>query len=523
MEDITSGKAKIFGAKGIRDSGIVSPPSLKARTDSAMVAIEVPPDIAAALGYMGDVPHITLAYLGKLDGRFDRKAAMDAVSHVTSQSTSFTVRLTGEVEQFGPDEDKVSAAVVALSPELKRVRDDLKAVLMRYGQTADATWNEFRPHVTLGAGGAGENKELALTWHVPELVLFLGNEKRHWMFRDTWSERLPIADQKLEVPGEVKTTRDYATGKSDTFELYAHQLPAQYRKEFSDLVRARLDKEPSEATDEELLRVYRDWMETLVVGGFDYFKGTSGGAYPPLVRSVTKSAAGNWQIVGGTFGDEEFAALQAEGALGLARWAWANGYAVVPKAFYKQEQAMDKTEFLEMMKAMQESQAAVLKSMAEIMKSTPQPSPVMFNVQLPDKVSLQDAPVDMGPVAEAIKGLGEVMKPQPLDMTPVAQAIEKAMAVPPASPPQEIVVKSPGVVVQNAAPDMQPVADAIKDLGETLAAQKPPVVEVSNEVMVPSVPVELKVTLEQPEAEIEIVKDMQGRPTKLVRKSKKSR
>ena len=240
------------------------------------------------------------------------------------------------------------------------------------------------------------------------------------------------------------------------------------------------------------------------------------------MRSVVKSKVG-WQFDGAPSMLRAYLSGGSPDVKGAVEWLWKSSYQVVPRSPIGDED-VDKTEFLEIMKAMQEQNAAMLKGFAEaigaVAKSqSPGGPPVLFNVQLPDKVDLtgssfqihQDPspPVDMTPVAKAIEGLGEAVKPQPVDLKPLVEMVEKAISVRQEPP-----------VVNAYAPDMRPVADAIRDVGKlvkpgptnvnvTMPQQAPPTV--INKVSAP--PAQVTVVQEKTakrKSKMTVIKDRDG-------------
>lgn len=175
-EDVKAKRAKLFGARGLKSTNVV-----KSHPDSAMIALEIPEDIATLLS-VTETPHITIAYLGKRP--IDVVAVEAALSEVGQSTLPFVTRLTGAVEQMGPPDSHVSAAIVYVSDDLKRLHDDVIAALRTYGQTGDATWGEFKPHVTVGQEDVGDSHALAAqTWFATGLSLYVGDTKKFFPFR----------------------------------------------------------------------------------------------------------------------------------------------------------------------------------------------------------------------------------------------------------------------------------------------------------------------------------------------------
>lgn len=196
--------------------------------------------------------------------------------------------------------------------------------------------------------------------------------------------------------------------KSSAFEEFSQIVPGHYRKEFADFVRNRTSQEPGNVDDRfELELLYKDFMETLLVGGFDYWHGALGDDYPPLVRSVVKSAYG-WQL-----GNDSPAMLRAyfsaqPDILGAATWLKTKGYFVAPLGQGKQflssvatttkDDEMKNEDVLALIKSITDSQsamfAAIVKSqmpptqmVAAASVASPGGSPT-FNIHLPESVRL---------------------------------------------------------------------------------------------------------------------------------------
>lgn len=98
------------------------------------------------------------------------------------------------------------------------------------------------------------------------------------------SDQLPLDDIKS---GKAKIFGAKGIKKSTAFDAYTENVPGTYRKEFADFVRERTNGGDPEAVDEiNAERYWKDFMRTLLVGGFEYDQ-----TYvdDPLVRSVVKS------------------------------------------------------------------------------------------------------------------------------------------------------------------------------------------------------------------------------------------
>lgn len=271
IDDIRAGRAKIFGAKGIKGSKIVEEKA--EHDDTCMIALSVPNEIVNLLDFKKSEPHITLVYLGKMDRYFDSLAIRKTIEKVCSEydQKSLTLNLTGTIITL----QEVSVAEVKITPALKHLHDDLVAGLLSNGQAPDRTWEAggYKPHVTVSDNqltSMGAEKELAVTWDVFGVWLYLGNEKEFYLFGNSKTEKSLLG-----------------------FDSYAEKIPGQYRKEFEQFIKDRAKTEDLQSVnDENLKRYYEDFLDMVLHYGFEYYKPEM----PALVRSVVKSNNGKYDF-----------------------------------------------------------------------------------------------------------------------------------------------------------------------------------------------------------------------------------
>jgi len=382
LEEIKTGRATLFGAKGMLKSDLEIELDVPATRDGVVVILPVPQNVRDRLGGTDVVPHVTLGYFGHLsDPGFDITKVYQTLNDVCG-STSYdglTLILTGEIENFGGTQ----VALVQLTPELKRLHDSLRDTARRYGQTLDATWRDYRPHISLRKVEdiSDEVPELAITWQVVGLELLVGDESQWFSFM---------------------------TLKSLLFESLLGDIPAHYRQEFVQFLKIKLGQEDIDAIkDEDLKVLYNDFLSTLLAGGFDYWKQER----PEDIRAVTKSKNGwEYQNAPGMLaallsGTPDFSAA--------ARWLVAKGYDFAPKevtsTFSEPENDKALDELLLMVKGMEDIRQRAMTSLAKMTDD------LVLQKSQPPVINIHEAPItiSMPPIQVNIPESKAVANMQP--------------------------------------------------------------------------------------------------------------
>lgn len=262
-DEIRSGKASIFGAKG---NALHKSES----SNSVMIALEVPSDVAKALGSEVNPIHLTMLYLGK--GQEVTERLVNELSTAALKTNCFTVILNGEVCKLG---DAVVVKVVR-TMELMNLRRNIEDAVVQSELTWDKTHPEFSPHISLAYVGDMNVPDV----HVPELAI---------SFRVTCFV-LFDADKRTKI---YLAGQEPEQKSNNVFKIYADKVPSEYLKDFVVFLKNRTNGEPENiVVEDEMERYWKDFMSTLLVGGFDYFQGPTG-TMKPLVRSSVGAVRGD--------------------------------------------------------------------------------------------------------------------------------------------------------------------------------------------------------------------------------------
>lgn len=149
----------------------------------AMLALDVPKEYSTLLGVVD--PHVTLQYFGKISTE-QADLVREVVRNEVAGLHSFSVYLTGFIEELGPPDEKVAAATVRLTSDLQKLFDSTRTVTAQAGVPPDATWRDYKPHITLGEAGTVRPetvKDFGGLWLCEGVRFWYGSETEYFPFR----------------------------------------------------------------------------------------------------------------------------------------------------------------------------------------------------------------------------------------------------------------------------------------------------------------------------------------------------